>query len=82
MNLKRIYTWNRSEQQKKIPNWKSSSHDGILGFWFEEFTSINDRQVLELSKYSEEIRIPDWMTNGKATNIQEDYQKGTILTNR
>ena len=28
---------------KKIPNWKTSDHDGIHRFWFKKFTSINDR---------------------------------------
>ena len=25
---------------KKVPNWKTSGHDGIHGTWFKKFTSI------------------------------------------
>ena len=28
---------------KKVPNWKTSRHDGIYGYWFKKFTSIHDR---------------------------------------
>ena len=33
---------------KKIPNWKTSGHDRIHGFWFEKFTSILRRTRKQL----------------------------------
>ena len=35
---------------KKVLNWKTPGHDGIHGFWFKGFTSINDRLALEMNK--------------------------------
>ena len=35
---------------KRIPNWKTSDHDRIHGFWFKKFTSIHDRLALEMNR--------------------------------
>ena len=35
---------------KKVSNWKTPGNEGIDGFWFKKFTSIHDRQALEMNK--------------------------------
>ena len=43
---------------KMESNWKTSSHDGIHGFWFKKFTSIHDRQALEMNKCLQRAHVP------------------------
>ena len=66
---------------KKIPNWKTLSHDGIHGFWFKKSTSIHDRLALEMNRCLQEANVPDWMTKGKTTLILKDPNKGTAPNN-
>ena len=66
---------------KKKSNWKTPGHDGILGFWFQKFTSIHDRLALEIKKCLQGAQVPDWMTKRKTTLIQNDSSKGTALKN-
>ena len=35
---------------KMISNWKTSGHDGIHGFWFKKFISVNDRLPLGMNR--------------------------------
>ena len=60
---------------KKIANWKTLSLDGIHGFWFIKFTSINDRLATEMYKCRQKSAILEWMTKGKTTLIQKDTLK-------
>ena len=62
---------------KKISNWKTPWHNGIHGFWFKKFTSVNDRLALEMNRCLQDAQVPDWMTKGKTTLIQKDPSKGT-----
>ena len=66
---------------RKMPNWKSQSHDGIHGYWFKKITSIHERMAQQLNKCLQEANIPEWMTKGKSTLIQKDTRKGTIPSN-
>ena len=66
---------------KKISNWKTSDHDGILGFWFKKFTSIHERLALEMNKCLQRAHVPEWMTKGRTTLIQKDPNKGTAPNN-
>ena len=43
---------------KKVSNWKTPGHDGIRGFWFKNFTSIHDRQALEMNKSYKQHTYP------------------------
>ena len=43
----------------KISNWKKPGYDGINDFWFEKFTSINDRRELEMNRRLLGARIPE-----------------------
>ena len=65
----------------KKSTWKTSGHDGIHGFWFKKFTSIRDRQVLEMNKCLQRAHVPKWMTKGKTTLIQKNPSKGTAPNN-
>ena len=47
---------------KKISNWKTPGHDGIHGSWFNKFTSIHDRLVLEMNRCLQDAQVPAWMT--------------------
>ena len=60
---------------KKIRNWKMPDHDGIHGFWHRKSTSIHERLARQLSKCLQEVSIPEKMTKGKITLIQNDPQK-------
>ena len=62
---------------KRIPNWKTSGHDGIHGFWFKKSTTIHGRLALEMNRCLQGAQVPDWMTKGKTTLIQKDPSKGT-----
>ena len=66
---------------KRISNWKAQGHDGIHGFWFKKFTSIHDRLVLEMNRCLQDAQVPEWMTKGKTTLIQNDPSKGTAPNN-
>ena len=66
---------------KKISNWKTPGHDGIHGFWFKKFTSIYDRQALEMNRCLQDAQVPDWITKGKTTLIQKDPIKETAPNN-
>ena len=54
---------------------------GIHGFWFQKFTSIHDRQALEMNICLQKAHVPVWMTKGKTTLIQKDPLKGTSSNN-
>ena len=56
---------------KKIPNWKTSVHDGIHGFWFKKVTSINDKLAIEMNRCLQKVDVPEWMTKRKITLIQK-----------
>ena len=62
---------------KKISNWKTPGHDGIHGYWFKKFTSIHNRQALEMNKGLQRAHVLEWMTKGRTTLIQKDPSKGT-----
>ena len=66
---------------KRISNWKAPGHDGIHGFWFQEFTSIPGRLTLEMNRYLQGAQVPEWMTKGKTTLIQKHPRKGTAPNN-
>ena len=57
------------------------SHDGIHGFWFKEITSIHDRLALEMNSCLQGAEVPDWMTKGKTTLIQNNPNKRVTLNN-
>ena len=65
----------------KKSNWKTPGHDRIHGFWFKKFTSIHDRQALEMNKCLQGAQVPGWMTKGKTTLIQKDPSKGITPNN-
>ena len=56
---------------KRVSNWKASGHDGIYDFWFKKFTSIHERQALEMNRCLQGTQVPEWMTKGKTTLIQK-----------
>ena len=66
---------------KRISNWNAPGHDGIHGFWFKKFTSIHGRLAQEMNRCLQDVRVPEWMTKGKATLIQKDPSKGTAHNN-
>ena len=33
---------------RATPNWKTPGHDGIHGYWFKKFTTINGRLAIEI----------------------------------
>ena len=66
---------------KRIPNWTTSGHDRIHGFWFKKFTSIHGRLTLETNTCLQGAHIPDWMSKGKTILIQKDPSKGTAPNN-
>ena len=66
---------------KMISNWKTPGHDGIHGFWFKKFTSVHDRQALEMNRCLQDAQVPEWITKGKTTLIQKDPSKGTAPNN-
>ena len=44
----------------------------IHGFWFKKFTSIHDRQALEMNRCLQKADVLEWITKGKTTFIQND----------
>ena len=57
---------------KRISNWKTPGHNGMHGFWFKKFTSIHGRLALEMNRYLQGAEVPDWITKGKTTLIQNN----------
>ena len=66
---------------KKLKFENTRPYNGIHGFWFKEFTSILDRQALDMNRCLQEAHVSEWMTKGKKTLIQKDPLKGTTLNN-
>ena len=66
---------------KKVPIWKTRSHNSTQELWFEEFTSIYDGLSIEMNRCLEWTNIPEWMTKRKTTLIEKDLQKGTAPNN-
>ena len=62
---------------KNISKWKTPGYDGIHGFWFKKFTTLNDRQVFKMNKCLKEAYLPEWITKEKTTLIQKDPSKNT-----
>ena len=62
---------------KKIPNSKTSGHDGIQSSWFSKYPSIHHRFARRSKKF------PEWIKKGKPTLIQKDPhpKKATIQNN-
>ena len=85
MHSKQHFT--KQENTKlEIPNWKTLDLDGIQGFWFKKFTSVHVRLVTEMNKCMQKKtktkpEIPEWMTKGKTTLVQENPLKGTTPSN-
>ena len=73
--------WSTLKTTLKISIWKIPGHDGIHGFWFKKFTSIHDRQALEMNRCLQGAHVPEWMTKGKTTLTQEDTLEGIALNN-
>ena len=46
-------------------------------FGLKKFTAIHDRLTTETNKCIQKTEIPEWLTKGKATQIQKDSLKGT-----
>ena len=65
---------------KKVSNWKTSDHDGILAFWFK-VTSIHYRLALEMNKCLQTAHVLEWMTKGSTILIQKVPNKGTNPNN-
>ena len=66
---------------KKISNWKTPSHGGIHGFWFKKFTSIHDRQALEMNRCLQGAHVPGQTTKGKTILIQKNASKELLPNN-
>ena len=66
---------------KKVSNLETPGHDEIHGFWFKKFTSIHDKQALEMNRCQQEDYVPKRMTKGKITFIQKDSHKWTDPNN-
>ena len=67
--------------RKKIWNWKTPGNDGIHGFWFRKLTTVHDRPALEIYRCLQEAHVPEWITKGRTTLIQEGSCKVTVPNN-
>ena len=56
-------------------------HDGICGFWFKKCTFIHNRLALDVNKCLQGARVPEWMTKGNITLIEQDPNKRTARNN-
>ena len=66
---------------RKMTNWKAPGPDGVRGFWFKKFTSIQPLIVKALKKCLGDGLVPHWMTKGRTVLIQKDPAKGTVVGN-
>ena len=64
-----------------MKNWKAPGPDGVRGFWFKRFTSINDSLAIALNNCVKEGRVPGWMVKGRTALIQKNPAKGTVAAN-
>ena len=44
--------------------------------WFKKFTSIHDRQALEMNTCLQRADLPEWMAKEKTTLLQMNPSKG------
>ena len=66
---------------KRMSNWKAPGPDGVRGFWFKKFTSLNPLLCKSLQRCLSEGDVPGWMTKGRTVLIQKDPAKGTVAGN-
>ena len=66
---------------KKISNWKTPGHAGIHGFWYKKFTSIYDRQELEINRCLQEANVTEWVTKRKAYILPKTPPKWIATSN-
>ena len=79
---KRKYTPIYSKRHlERYQNEKRQAKMEYMVFWFNKFTSIHDRQALEMNKCLQRAHVPEWMTKERTSLIQKDPNKGTAQNN-
>ena len=74
---------------KKTSNWKIPGSDGIHGFWVKKFTSIHDREALEMNRCLQGAHAPlkQLQTGNLPTDVVENINstnkgRGLLLANK
>ena len=66
---------------RKMANWKAPGPDGVRGFWFKKFLSLQVLLTAALQDCIDKGTVPNWMTEGRTVLIQKDPAKGTVASN-
>ena len=66
---------------RKMSNWKAPGPDGVRGFWFKKFDSLQPVLVSCLNRCLDSGEVPTWMVKGRTVLIQKDPKRGNIASN-
>lgn len=69
------------KQMGKIPNWKASGPDNLVGFWLKSFTNLHQHIIEQLNDVIRSGEIPKWMTIGRTILALKDETKGNLVSN-
>ena len=61
-------------------DWKAPGHDEIHGFRFKKFSSFHGWLALEMNRCLQGPQVPEWMTKGTTTSIQNHPSKELLQT--
>ena len=66
---------------RKMPNWKATGLDFVLGFWFKKPNGLHTRLKSQLQDCLNQGTVPEWMVRGRTVLVMKDPKKGTVVTN-
>ena len=64
-----------------MPNWKSRGPDLIQGFWLKNFSSLHERERLQLKECLDSGFVPSWLTRVRTSLLQKDKSEGNVASN-
>ena len=64
-----------------MPNWESPGPDLVQGFSLKNFSSLHERERLQLKECVDSGFVPSWLTRGRTSLLQKDKSKGNVASN-
>ena len=65
----------------RMPNWKLPGPDLVQGFLLKNFSSLDERVMLQLKECLDSVFAPSWSTSGRTSLLQKDKSKGNVASN-
>ena len=65
----------------RMPNWKLPGPDLVRGFLLKNFSSLDERVMLQLKECLDSGFAPSCSTRGRTSLLQKDKSKGNVASN-